>query len=1011
MMAILQLFRRRRLAICVLLVATAFPILLVLAGTGDHPSPSKHRIFIAFGFHVNLYHSFRNDTMDESGFGKDIRIIRHTIRTLDRFNAAGIPVRGIWDFDNLFSLQEILPRHAPDIIADIRRRVHQWGDEVILMSYNNGLVSAMTHDELDDAVRWSITNPWQSGVKDLFGTYTPIVRPQEMMTTPGSFSVYKKYGIKAVSLYYSATPFDAFSVFCRPLTREEAHNPILYRHPETGEEMVVIPTYHIGDLVEHVSLANWVCDLRHLQNTGRLMTDALIFINFDADSELWNGIDLPWPLEWLPSTNGLGALIDEVKDLDHVQFTTLGAYLDQHPPVGTFSFSQDTADGSYDGYNSWAEKAETSSYWTVIARSRRVCNAAVRARQMVKENLDVTKLDNLIHFARLTRLRALSTTHFGMATPYVARQREQAMARLMNDLDAYSDNLAQLLSDGLRQHLPHMPLKTASDPSPLPLDTVLVLSGDSKKTAPPSRFLKIPRPAGYEEKGPLVLAGADGHLLTATHLADAADGREDSPMLLSVDRPEELTDGIYRIYQAEIPDRARNTKIHHNPGQVVRKELANRHLSIRFDDDRIDGIYLDGIRQTLEGSLVPYVRWKGKVYPARPEIRLMMKKDKSSPTALRMSGSFPGPAGQTRSNGWFDYRLTLVDDLPCLILQGTVRYPTTITADFLKVGTAGLKRRADLNWQGVAPAEIRFAPETTRTDPVRIMKENYLGVATSYALDYFRHGDRNLNLDDVNNHITASYMGVCAGNRAMAVAMDNSLQANFAFAPLKLLYRNENQTFAVHINPFGTYHGRQYAHPGHGNGNGFEITAMTGEQYASSGPTYNGVQQTFSLMLAFFPGKKMPASIRRNLAAFSNPPLVISASDHPHRPEQFQRLQPPGGLVAAYQDGSVQFSWDNNRDPQAHYRILCGIRPGDYEAVYPAVGNQLRVERYAPHLPFIKGRRYYATIVSVFAGNRVSTKAPEIQFAIRQEEERGPKPPIGLKLRVLWANLTAMLAN
>jgi hypothetical protein len=245
----------------------------------------------------------------------------------------------------------------------------------------------------------------------------------------------------------------------------------------------------------------------------------------------------------------------------------------------------------------------------------------------------------------------------------------------------------------------------------------------------------------------------------------------------------------------------------------------------------------------------------------------------------------------------------------------------------------------------------------------------------------------------------------------MAVAMDNSMQSNFAFAPLKLRYRNENQTFAVRVNPFGTYHGRQYAHPSRGNGNGFEVTAMTGEQYASSGPTYNGVQQNFTLMLAFFPGKKMPASIRRDLEAFANPPLVISTNHRPRQPRQFERLQPPSGLVAAYQAGSVHFSWDNNLDPQAHYRVLCGVRPGDYEAVYPAVGNQLRVERYAPHLPFIEGRRYYATIESVSAGNRVSPRAPEIQFAIRQEKERRPKAPIGLELKVLWANLTARLSN
>jgi hypothetical protein len=37
------------------------------------------RIFLAFRFHTNFYHSYRGDTPDEFGFGKDIRIIRKII--------------------------------------------------------------------------------------------------------------------------------------------------------------------------------------------------------------------------------------------------------------------------------------------------------------------------------------------------------------------------------------------------------------------------------------------------------------------------------------------------------------------------------------------------------------------------------------------------------------------------------------------------------------------------------------------------------------------------------------------------------------------------------------------------------------------------------------------------------------------------------------------------------------------------------------------------------------------
>ena len=53
-----------------------------------------YKIHIAYGFHVNCYHSYRGDTPDAQGFGSDIRIIRKIIETLDTLNAEGIPVKG-----------------------------------------------------------------------------------------------------------------------------------------------------------------------------------------------------------------------------------------------------------------------------------------------------------------------------------------------------------------------------------------------------------------------------------------------------------------------------------------------------------------------------------------------------------------------------------------------------------------------------------------------------------------------------------------------------------------------------------------------------------------------------------------------------------------------------------------------------------------------------------------------------------------------------------------------------
>ncbi|MBR0538254.1 MAG: hypothetical protein IJK40_08885 [Clostridia bacterium] len=159
----------------------------------------KHTVHVAYGFHVNCYHSYRGDTNDAAGFGSDLRIIRGIIRTLDELNAAGIPVKGTWDSENFFSLEQILPRYAPDILSGMQRRVKEHGDENIIMGYSNGALGAMQGDELAASVALAVTNPQGSGLNDLFGTCEMIVRPQEVMFTPSQVHTYNKLGVKALA--------------------------------------------------------------------------------------------------------------------------------------------------------------------------------------------------------------------------------------------------------------------------------------------------------------------------------------------------------------------------------------------------------------------------------------------------------------------------------------------------------------------------------------------------------------------------------------------------------------------------------------------------------------------------------------------------------------------------------------------------------------------------------------------------------------------------------------------
>ena len=378
----------------------------------------ENKIHVAYGFHVNCYHSYRGDTNDNLGFGSDIRIIRKILDTLTEFNEQGIPVKGTWDTENFFSLQKILPEYAPDIIEKMKERVNKYGDENIIMGYNNGALSAMTEDEFCESINLAITNEDGSGLEDIFGTCEKLVRPQEVMFTPSQVSLYNKLGIKALCLYYSCVPFDAFRTIIPKLSDEEAFNPLTYSYKD--ECMTIIPTYSNSDVCDAGCLRAWVKDLRKKQESGEINNDLFLFINMDADAIFWETIDLGKFTGKVANTDGIRGLVSEVADLPYVVFDTPGNYIKTHKPIGKIQFTHDTADGNFTGYASWSEKPFNRKIWTRIER----------ARAMSK----VTSERDMLSPSFKNRVLLLSTTHFGLATPVLNIQREKTALELSNSV-------------------------------------------------------------------------------------------------------------------------------------------------------------------------------------------------------------------------------------------------------------------------------------------------------------------------------------------------------------------------------------------------------------------------------------------------------------------------------------------------------------------------------------------------------------------------------------------------
>jgi hypothetical protein len=964
------------------------------------------KVHIAFGFHVNLYHSFRGDTNDENGFGQDIQVIRHTIRQLDRFNRQGVPVRAVWDFDNLFSLQETLPAYAPDIIRAVQRRVQENNDDVILMSYNNGLVSAMNHEEFMASMQWAISNDYGSGVQDLFGKFAPVVRPQEMMTTAGNFQRYQRLGIDYVSLYYSATPFDSFRLFSRELTPTESYNPITYINPKSDETMVIIPTYHAGDLVEHVSLRNWAEKLHRLQKEGEIDRDVLIFINFDADAEFWTGKALPWYLSWLPNTGGIGQLIASVADLDFVTFSNLTDYMEAHPPEGTVHFSQDTADGSFHGYNSWAEKSYASDYWTRILRNRRISQMARKMFAITHPDGMPEEIQALLQQSFETRLRAMSTTNFGLATPFLARQREAAMDALLARLDDYSRRIEASIDAAAEATI-------AAAPTPQPpmhqgqlADTFIHLNDDIPGRVSGDRLLTFALPAEAAGRHHYVIADTRGGMIPAAVVKRSThpDHRH-ATITVRVSKHAEMVDGLYYLVRqdSDVQDSSRGSRtLFADTGM-----LNNQSIEVHFDrNGHPSRVTHNGVPQLEAGSLMPHIVYRGERLVPGPLSLTVEESGADDIAAVRIQGPWNGPPGNTRAPGWVDYRLRLNRGLPYLFVEGVVRYPDTYRRQLIQEQKPMLARKIDDGWESVAPLELRFYPRARMDHPFRIHKRNYLGAEDTYAVDYFRHSFENLNVANINNHITSAYAGVTTAGRGMAVAMNTAVNANFAYCPFKMAYLPETAEFTIQANPFGTYHGIQNLPPTSGNRQGYEAVMLSAPQLHSAGPTYNGYSDRIDVMIAFFEGEEIPDEVNADLIAYARRPMTIGTVLVDDEKEMTVDPLPPAGFMALpYKDGML-FHWERVKQPGVRYRIHCRGASESESVSFTTAETSLFVRQ--SDLPD-QSEDFIAFIEADHSGRDQPLRSADIRFRLDREHDTALAIPMDFKAKVLWANLSAWI--
>ncbi len=683
----------------------------------------SYKIHVAYGFHVNCYHSYRGDTNDNLGFGSDIRIIRKILSTLNAFNEQGIPVKGTWDSENFFSLEQILPQYAPDIIEDMKMRVEKYGDENIIMGYSNGALGAMNEAELEASIELAVTNPQRSGLQDIFGTYEKIVRPQEVMFTPSQVRVYNRLGVKALCLYYSCVPFDAFRTIVPELPDELAFNPLTYTYQ--GDSMTVLPTYSNSDVCDAGCLRAWVKELHRKQESGEIQHDLFIFINMDADSIFWESMDLPLVSSRIANTDGIHGLVQEIADLPYIVFDTPGGYLKTHEPLGNIDFTQDTADGNFTGYASWAEKPYNRKIWTAVER----------ARAMAKVN---AKTDSASPSFK-DRVLLLSTTHFGLATPVLNIQREKK-------------------ADALAESILKSEFSALKTPKKL---TVHNISN--------SHFQCVQMQVQtFVESAAQIAVKAAGLLDYAVIPMDET--------LQSVFLMLRFQD-VKPKYTLDVTVLPPTEKIE----QPQNLEFSVGKLTMKFSvHGRLYKVLLGKTEIGGEDFLKSFITYGGAQYVfEHTEIEPLVLG--GSGVGVRTKGEIHLP--DALSAGHFTYDFLKMDSSDIVFVRTEVQYPYTPETTSISTENSSLGRFSDMQWQEAVPFQL-----TPRlTGDISVFKRNFMEDISTFRTQSFPECDaKNKSVASFNHQLTGGLVGLSDGAYGLALANARQVLNSMAHCPMRL---------------------------------------------------------------------------------------------------------------------------------------------------------------------------------------------------------------------------------
>lgn len=802
-----------------------------------------------------------------------------------------------WDYADTFWSIQLQKKYQQGVLDRIIERCKNGKDEVLIGSWGNCAQPILDTEEFQTDQKWHMENSMEIGLKQLFaGRIAPYARSQETMFTQGMIEQYIKAGIEGIGLYYSVFPFDNTRPFINPrLNWNQMFNPIKFKSVISDDSIIMIPMYSFGDILDYYSIKKWFELIREKQKSGEISAHALVFLNFDMDSNTWIGIKLPKLFQWMPNSRGLRELAEAVDMHNYIEF---GGLLDTMPKLkiyGETTVKEDVADGLWNGYYNWAQKYENTKFWTRGQRARwlkcisdSLIDIGLSAQTKSEINNFIRDGDDLSDTYIKNKILFASTTNFGLSMPFLHPHRYKTA--MIYVIKAYQ----------VAKSAANLAIKEKVED--------LIKSNDSKDY----HFLVFPivkRGITEFEKKPVkspILIKSELPL----EISDVLQ-KEGKDLILG---DKNSANFVYSIYQNE-----HNSKLYmealfselcfNNKGYYITnlktsehkadtsheqilingtpKLIENEYIKILLNDKgQITSVSYGGKEfacpNFLESAVV-FGKKKGKRFNSLHDIVQVLRDGSDNfSTSLKIKSEFKIINNQFVHA---DKTITLYTGNPNIFINVQLTLPDIKGKEISVDGTSSVQEQYDIRWKEIMPCEIKpniFGKDTY----LRIWKHNFFGHTTYFDIDMREVDPKNSNIDCLIANISDGWMALSNGQKGMLIGFNSLKAANFAFSPIKVREKGFKDTNEkgqqIRINPFGTYYGKMLHYWTNGTGHAQKIVPKITTTYRSSAPTFSGKTISFDLIISPYLGDKPPESLIAFANHFSLHPLVIIGNEeHP----------------------------------------------------------------------------------------------------------------------------------